>query len=249
MAKQNSLIKIKGTLDDLTFYKTRDGYLVRTKGGITKERILNDPAFARTRENGKEFGHLAKSGKLIRTALRQMLQKAKDSRVTTRLTQTLAKVKNEDIVSLRGDRNVGIGLDTDAGKAILKDFDFNNQATLHSMFFASFTVDTSTGAIAMDNFNPSNDMLYPTEATHVQLSSGFARLDFTNYQFEMSSSTVVNLAINSTSQSVNLTPSNVPSLAGHGLHVLLLEFFQEVNGTSYALKSGAYNVLHIVAVS
>ncbi len=32
MAKLKSLIKIEGTLDELTFYKTQDGNLVRQKG-------------------------------------------------------------------------------------------------------------------------------------------------------------------------------------------------------------------------
>ncbi len=53
MAKLKSLIKIEGTLDDLTFYKGKEGFLVRSKGGVSKKRINNDPAFARTR--GKWF--------------------------------------------------------------------------------------------------------------------------------------------------------------------------------------------------
>ena len=53
MAKQSSLIKIEGTLDDLTFYKSADGYVIRKKGGVSKDQTLNYPAFARTRENGQ----------------------------------------------------------------------------------------------------------------------------------------------------------------------------------------------------
>jgi hypothetical protein len=34
MAKLKGIIKIKGTIGDITFYKTQDGYLVREKGGI-----------------------------------------------------------------------------------------------------------------------------------------------------------------------------------------------------------------------
>lgn len=60
MAKLNSFIKIEGTLDNLTFYRGKDGYLVRTKGGISKSRIKNDPEFIRTRENGVEFGNIAR---------------------------------------------------------------------------------------------------------------------------------------------------------------------------------------------
>jgi len=45
MARQKGIIKIEGTLDDFTFYKTKDGYLVKTKSGVSGERIASDPAF------------------------------------------------------------------------------------------------------------------------------------------------------------------------------------------------------------
>ena len=34
MARQKGIIKLKGTIGDITFYKTKDGYLAREKGGI-----------------------------------------------------------------------------------------------------------------------------------------------------------------------------------------------------------------------
>jgi len=41
MAKQNGILKVTGTLDELSFYKGKDGFLVKTKGGISKNRIKN----------------------------------------------------------------------------------------------------------------------------------------------------------------------------------------------------------------
>ncbi|WP_240924871.1 hypothetical protein [Leeuwenhoekiella sp. ZYFB001] len=48
MAVLKGLIKIIGSLDGLTFYKGKNGYFIRTKGGISKSRIkttrhLNEP--------------------------------------------------------------------------------------------------------------------------------------------------------------------------------------------------------------
>ena len=63
MARQRSIIKLDGTIGGITFYKSKDGYLAREKGGIPAERIRNDPAFQRTRENGAEFGRAGKAGK------------------------------------------------------------------------------------------------------------------------------------------------------------------------------------------
>ena len=128
MARQNGILKITGKLDDLSFYKSKDGFLVRTKGGISKDRINNDPAFVRTRENGSEFGHAAITGKMLRVAVRNMLMNAKDARVTSRLTQLMGKIKNYDTASVRGERKVAIGLTDDDTKALLKGFNFNIRA-------------------------------------------------------------------------------------------------------------------------
>ena len=118
MARQNGILKITGKLDDLSFYKSKDGFLVRTKGGVSKDRINNDPAFVRTRENGTEFAESAYAGKLLRVAVRNMLMNAKDGRVTSRLTQLMSKIKNYDTASVRGERKVAIGLTDDDAKVL-----------------------------------------------------------------------------------------------------------------------------------
>ena len=56
MARQDSIIKLNGTIDGISFYKSKDGHLARKAGGVSKARIASDPAFIRTRENGSEFG-------------------------------------------------------------------------------------------------------------------------------------------------------------------------------------------------
>ena len=66
MAIQNSFIKIKGSLGGLTFYEMDGKSLVKTTSGVSKERILNDPNFKRTRENIQEFGASATLGKAMR---------------------------------------------------------------------------------------------------------------------------------------------------------------------------------------
>ena len=80
MAKQKGIIKLEGTIGDMTFYKSQDGFLARGKGGVDATRIASDPNFQRTRENGSEFGAAGKAGKLLRTSLRALLQNASDNR-------------------------------------------------------------------------------------------------------------------------------------------------------------------------
>jgi hypothetical protein len=44
MARQDGVIKLTGQMGGISFYKSKDGHLVRMKGGIDSDRIKNDPA-------------------------------------------------------------------------------------------------------------------------------------------------------------------------------------------------------------
>lgn len=248
MARLRGLIKLEGTLDNLTFYKSKDGYLVRTKGGISKERMANDPAFERTRENGSEFGHSANAGKQLRIAVRNMIINAKDARITSRLTKAMSVVKNFDTTSARGERKVAVGLVDDAAKAVLKGFNFNNRALLGSVLFAPYSLDTLTGEINIPNLFAKNDISGTHGATHFSLQTGFLNIDFSTGESAIEYSPQVNLPIKGPMTSATLTPDAVPAGTGNNIYLLMIEFFQEINGVQYSLKNGAYNVLAIVGV-
>lgn len=248
MAKNKSLFKIEGTLDNVTFYKSADGYFVRTKGGVNKNRIMNDPAFVRTRENGSEFGRSASSGKLLRDSVSNFVFKAKDSKLSSRLMKVMSEIKNQDLVSVRGERNVVEGLATVTGKELLKGFDFNNRATFRSVLYAPLMVDGATGVVTITDLKPNEQIRYPEGATHFSMQCGFANVDFSNGVSDVVYSAATNLHIDGSLSSITLSPSGVPSGTGTELVVLLIEFFQEVNGQQYALNNGAYNMLSIVEV-
>jgi hypothetical protein len=42
MARQKGIIKLDGTIGNITFYKSKDGYLAREKGGIPVDRISSE---------------------------------------------------------------------------------------------------------------------------------------------------------------------------------------------------------------
>lgn len=79
MANQKGILKLEGTMGGMTFYKKGGQFLVKEKSSISADKIANDPAFARTRENNAEFGATGISGKLLRDALRNMMLNASDS--------------------------------------------------------------------------------------------------------------------------------------------------------------------------
>ncbi|RIA10284.1 hypothetical protein OE09_2139 [Flavobacteriaceae bacterium MAR_2010_72] len=248
MAKLNSFIKIEGTLDNLTFYKGRAGYLVKTKGGVSASRIKNDPSFARTRENGSEFGHAATSGKQLRRAILDLLTDAKDDLVTARLTQTMARVQKTDTTSPRGERTVAIGLTTPEGRNELNGFNFNADAILSAVLLTDFNLNTATGEVNIPDFVPAQNLSGPEGATHVSFTAGFLNMDFSTDIKDLQVSPVQNMPINNTNTPIVLTPASVPTGAGNQLYFLKVAFYQQVNGIQYALNNGAYNALQLIAL-
>jgi hypothetical protein len=218
------------------------------KTTLDGKRIANDPAFIRTRENNSEFGSSAASGKLLRDAIRTMLQNASDGKVTSRLTKLMTQIKNEDGTSARGARNVGVGILTPEGKALLKGFNFNIKAILGSIVFNPFTVNVATGEITMPNLVPINDVNPTPGATHITLRGAWAKVNFATGETSVEETNAVNLPLDATSTNVVLAPAAAPTGTGTDVYLLMIEFYQEVNGNQYTLKNGAYNALSIVEI-
>jgi hypothetical protein len=248
MARQKGIIKLKGTVGDISFYKTQDGHLAREKGGVDAERIANDAAFVRTRENGAEFGSAASAGKTLRTAIYALLQTASDNRVVSRITKLMTEIKNLDATSVRGQRNVGIASVLPSAKALLKNFNFNNRAVLGSILFKNYIVSVDDGAITINGLQPINHIKYPSGATHVTMRGAWLKIDFASGTYELQMSNAVNRPINATTSDVVLTPAVRPVIEGIDIFLLQVEFFQAVNGVQYSLKNGSHNALAIVDV-
>jgi len=248
MAKQTGIIKLKGTIGGISFYKTGDGHLAREKGGVDKNRIQNDPAFQRTRENGSEFGRAGKGGKVLRNAIRLLLQNAKDKRVVSRLTKTLVAVTKTDVVNERGLRTL-----QDGDLGLLEGFEFNLNGKLGATLFAPFTkaFDRVTGEATLDlvAFSPLVRISAPAGTTHFKIVMGAAELDFENETstFESDATAILPYTAADTAAialSATITANSTLQVA----QVIGVEFYQEVNGEMYALKNGAYNSLSVATI-
>ncbi len=248
MAKATGILKIEGTVEDLTFYKKDGVNYVRRKGGVSKERIANDPNFVRTRENGSEFGHAANAGKILRLAASTMVFRAKDSQLSSRLLKVMSQIKNLDSSSARGLRNVALGIATAEGKLVLKGFDFNANAPLKSVLFAPYLLDTADGVVKFTNLIPGEQLHFPQGATHFSLQCAYLAVDFATSISEIGYSAIENLPINFTASNPTLTPAPVPTAVGTKVYLLMVSFYQEVNGVQYSLKNEEYNVLHVMEV-
>ena len=246
MAKQTGIIKLKGTIGDISFYKSADGHLARAKGGIDGKRIASDPAFQRTRENGSEFGRAGKGGKVVRNAIRVLLENAKDKRVVSRLTTDLLKVVKTDSTNVRGERTI-----QDGNFILIENFDFNIKAKLGSTLFAGFdkSYDRATGEVELSiaSFSPKVRIAGPAGTTHFKILLGAADLDFVNETstFEMDETAILPYD-NQNTAAIDLATAITAGSTTPVIVVLGVEFYQEVNGQMYPLKNGTYNALSVI---
>lgn len=249
MARQKGLIKLKGTMGDITFYRTKDGYMAREKGGITAERLRNDPRFQRTRENMAEFGRAGKAGKVLRASIQNLLRTSADRRIVSRLTREMVKVIQLDAINPRGLRNV-----IDGEAELLRGFEFNIHGKLEHSISAPFTVtlDRVTGstAVEIEPFIPTESLGAPAGSTHYKLVAAAMDINFENGTFVTENNATAVLLIDTLPTTAVQLTNSLPENSVDPLFVVFgINFYQEVNGTFYELKNGVYNALQIVNVS
>ena len=248
MAKQRGILKLDGTIADITFLKTRDGYLAKEKGGVSASRIASDPAFQRTRENGSEFGRAGKGSRLLRKAFRSQLLNTKDKRMGSRLQKELMVVVKSDLVNGRGLRTVSAG-----NLSLLEGFEFNDNAPFTTSFSAGFTtsIDRATGdmTVSIPSFSPLSKVAIPLGASHFKITSAAGEIDFDNEVYIVDSKESAYLPWNANATAAINLVNSVTANSTHPLFLLLgIEFSQEVNGNYYSLNNGAFKAMSIVKV-
>jgi|GEM_PF-6432959 len=136
MAFQAGDIKISGTFDDLSFYHSVFGWLVRRKGGPGRRQFKTSPAFARSRENSAEFTACARTASSIRRLV--MIRTAyKDKTLYHRLIKLMRLLANDDTLALRGLRDPLKGMQTIQGQARLKEFKISGELCLYDILLGA----------------------------------------------------------------------------------------------------------------
>jgi hypothetical protein len=248
MAIPKGIIRFTGTINGISFYETKYGWVARRKGGPKPEAMKNNASFARVRENGKEFGACGRAAGWLRKALYPFLKEASDGRMIGRLTKTLIKIKNLDIISKRGKRAIGVGLQGKEGRDLLKEFDFNIDAPIRSVLKTSYTMNANTGRLSFTNIKLKKDLKIPKGATEVGFRSLLVGIDFNKGGFELQESTLKRIALGNTTSSFVLQPSSLVKSFGARLTVLQICFYQTLNGKDYSLQNAEFNSMVILGV-
>jgi hypothetical protein len=239
MARQTGILKFKGALGGLSFYRHRHyGMLVRKSNPVSAERIRTDPAFARTRENSSEFGRASKAAKLLRHGLLGFLNDIGTEFLDNRLMKYMLSIKDQDRINARGQRSVSQALADNP--ALLGGLELHATQTLGRFMQQLPVVDTPAGKITCVIGN--RDKM-PPKATHIVVTAFRGSLDFVEGTRDIRVSESRTIALNNLNQQISLElpqPTGTSGIGIWGVKVLLME---EINGELYPLQLGAAQLL------
>ena len=245
MAKQTSIITLNGNVGGLSFYKTKDGHMAREKGGVSKDRIMNDPKYARTRENLKEFTENIRTVKLVQDTIRPAIIRIADPQLYQRLVRQMMKVLRTDPVNGRGLRIVAEG-----DWNLLKGFELNGNAILSGTLRTEFTVtDTTTDwTCSVPSFLPADYLVIPQGATHFRLMAAGASFDLTTGTKNFILEAGTDNPIEQVTAPITFTIPKAGLPEANKLFIFGIEFLQIVNGQQYAMNNGAHNAAAFITV-
>ncbi len=251
MARQSSLVQFEGSIDNISFFKTKNGYQARKKTGVSSTKILNDPAFARTRENMAEFSTAAKAAKLVRRALREVTLGSQDGRMSQRFGSKILEIVKQDASHARGARTV-----TDLSIVNLKGFEFNVAAPLATVLLPQLTAEfaraENTCSVNIKGYIPAKSIARVPAATHYRIVMGTALVDFEKGEYITNTAQTGYLSMDALAPTSDLlletaldaNPSTAPAFC-----VLTLEFFLlSADNKYYPIQVGAFNACAIVEV-
>jgi hypothetical protein len=136
----------------------------------------------------------------------------------------------------------------------LKGFDFNANSKLSTTLYAPYTgaINRASGQLSIDlaSFVPVNMVAAPAGTTHFKIVSAGVEIDFEQGIYVADVKTTAPLPWNAAATAAINLVNIVPAGSTKPLFLVLgIEFYQEVNGTMYSLKNGAFNALSLVEVS
>lgn len=266
MAKQTGLVRYSGSMGGIRHFKIKglEGDFAGLNGGPTAEQILNDPAFARTRENMAEFGACASAARTIRIGLSQLMRHMSDSRLAGRLTALMKEIQLGDTTSPRGQRSILIS-DVVGSNISLN---YNKDVALPGIFNAPYTLTNiparNSATFEIPIFTPANRINAPAGATHFRLinainvvsnwvydsgTGGYAPTDPTLSELsDVQYSAYLDLSATTPVITITTTLPGSPTMTA-GVAVfnnIGIEFYQQVGSNYYLFNSG--NALQGVSV-
>lgn len=148
MAKQRGPIPFVGSVGDLSFYKDKvHGYLIRQKGGPSKEQVQRRKSMEIVRRNNNEFGKASSYGSLLRGAFRPLILHCKEYNMSRRLQSLLTSVIKMDTRKEPGDRDL-----MKAHLVALQGFELNEHLSYLNFFKKDVGIDVNKKTVVAKGF-------------------------------------------------------------------------------------------------
>jgi hypothetical protein len=243
MAKQDGLIPLIGTIDNLSFSKSPFGYLARKKTGPTRKAVLKDANFERTRENAADFKTAVHAGTLIRSTIRPILRVSTNVWLNGRMNALLLQAVRSDKTNGRGKRAI-----LPSELSILKGFEINanNPISKRKGILCKTKKNARKGIIqiTIPSFIPTSALTPPEAATHFKIMTIYASINFTKTQLTNDLQNSDLLAISR--RKTKAFTFQRPIINKEGQAQLLavgIAFYKMVDGLEKLLKGGAAKIL------
>jgi hypothetical protein len=248
MGTQSGVLRIKGKVGELSFFRSRDGYNVRKSEGIEGKRIKTDPGYQRTREHMAEFGRACQSARLLRTALRSHIDLNNKRSASSRLVRLMLTILHTDATHGRGERTVAAG-----DLSLLTNFRFYEDRSFASVIIPEPTVVLDRAAGAFTVTIPSltrGDVLVRKGATHFRITAMTVEADFDKQKYVLSKAEgdLISMA-DPRAAEASLVASFTPNSSLPVIGAIGIQFVDMFQNEEYALTTGDLTTLDIVEVS
>lgn len=243
--RQSSQFPFRGSTEEFTFFKTKNGSFVRPKSaGITKQRFNTDPRLAKVRRNASQFTQVMYAAKLINAAFRLLIANAKSGDIRRRLSSLLFRTIKTDTTST-GKREFA-----KADVKMLEQFQFCDKANLESKLYAKHTttVNRATGQVevVIPSFIPVNALNPPAAATHYRLVMGAAEIGFETQTENSKEANGDHTLINREEGApITLRASLTPNSTAIIVVVLGVDFYEEAGSEMVLLGPSALAIIHV----
>jgi len=263
MAIQTGAIKYRGSFKSIRNYvnlhdpKTYAG----EKGGANRDLIMNNPAFARTRENMCEFGGCGVAVKAIRRGLLNLLPEQTDKNFTGRLMGIVKEINRRDAAGIRGKRAIIFS----GERPFLATMVFNKLQSIADMlqyqFVCEHPLTKASAKLTLTAF-AIKPVLVPEGATHYRVQNHLSIIsDFTYVEanrryepmsmlntlsaFEYSAYTPIGTALTDEID-VAFPVGTLPGDDDTVIQCIGVEFYQKSGATSYVpLKGSSMKVVDV----
>ncbi|HMG16105.1 MAG TPA: hypothetical protein VK590_11695, partial [Saprospiraceae bacterium] len=176
------------------------------------------------------------------------IDKIRDSGAHNRLMSIMNSIKETDDIHPRKWKTVATGISQEESKELLKNFEFNAYAPLHTILLKEYILDAEEGILKINALIAQKELKATKDATKAGLRLYWSKVDFESFENHTESSEEVMIPLNKTPIDVNLKVATPPAGTGTNVFTLALVFYQEVNAKLYLVNNREYKSLKIIGV-